>query len=93
VPLREQLQARLTDPRKPRGIRRSLVSVLIAGVAITHGTRLVIGQDKAGKANEITHFKPLLDPLPLQGHHRRRAWGRGPGPGDRAQERPFRPRQ
>jgi len=38
--------------------------------AITHVTGLVIGQDKvakAGKANEITHFKPLLDPLPLQG--------------------------
>jgi predicted transposase YbfD/YdcC len=37
--------------------------------AITHGTGLVIGQDrvaKAGKANEITHFKPLLEPLPLQ---------------------------
>jgi predicted transposase YbfD/YdcC len=36
--------------------------------AITHGTGLVIGQDrvaKAGKANEITHFKPLLEPLPL----------------------------
>jgi predicted transposase YbfD/YdcC len=38
--------------------------------AITHGTGLVIGQDKvarAGKANEITHFKPLLEPLPLRG--------------------------
>ena len=37
--------------------------------AITHVTGLVIGQDKvakAGKANEITHFKPLLEPLPLQ---------------------------
>ncbi len=36
--------------------------------AITHGTGLVIGQDrvaKAGKANEVTHFKPLLEPLPL----------------------------
>jgi hypothetical protein len=30
----------------------------------------VISQDKvanAGKANEITHFRPLLDPLPLGG--------------------------
>jgi predicted transposase YbfD/YdcC len=38
--------------------------------AITHVTGLVIGQDrvaKAGKANEITHFRPLLEPLPLQG--------------------------
>ena len=38
--------------------------------AITHVTGLVIGQDKvakAGKANEITHFRPLLEPLPLAG--------------------------
>jgi predicted transposase YbfD/YdcC len=37
--------------------------------AITHVTGLVIGQDKvakAGKANEVTHFKPLLGPLPLE---------------------------
>ncbi len=36
--------------------------------AVTHVTGLVIGQDKvakAGKANEITHFRPLLEPLPL----------------------------
>ena len=33
--------------------------------AITHVTGLVIGQDrvaKAGKASEVTHFKPLLEP-------------------------------
>jgi len=38
--------------------------------AITHVTGLVTGQDKvakAGKANEITHFRPLLEPLPLAG--------------------------
>jgi predicted transposase YbfD/YdcC len=38
--------------------------------AVTHATGLVIGQDrvaKAGKANEITHFRPLLEPLPLDG--------------------------
>jgi predicted transposase YbfD/YdcC len=38
--------------------------------AITHVTGLVIGQDrvaKAGKANEITHFRPLLEPLSLAG--------------------------
>jgi predicted transposase YbfD/YdcC len=38
--------------------------------AVTHLTGLVIGQDKvakAGKANEVTHFKPLLGPLPLDG--------------------------
>jgi hypothetical protein len=36
--------------------------------AITHGTGLVIGQDKvakAGKAGKVTHFKPLLEPLLL----------------------------
>ena len=37
--------------------------------AVTHVPGLVIAQDKvakAGKANEITHFKPLLAPLPLE---------------------------
>jgi predicted transposase YbfD/YdcC len=36
--------------------------------AVTHVPGLVIAQDrvaKAGKANEITHFRPLLEPLPL----------------------------
>ena len=38
--------------------------------AVTHVTGLVIGRDKvakSGKANEVTHFKPLLEPLPLRG--------------------------
>jgi predicted transposase YbfD/YdcC len=38
--------------------------------AVTHVPGLVIAQDKvakSGKANEITHFKPLLAPLPLDG--------------------------
>ena len=38
--------------------------------AVTHVPGLVIAQDKAaksGKANEITHFRPLLAPLPLDG--------------------------
>jgi len=38
--------------------------------AVTHVPGLVIAQDrvaKSGKANEITHFKPLLAPLPLAG--------------------------
>jgi predicted transposase YbfD/YdcC len=38
--------------------------------AVTHVPGLVIAQDKvakAGKANEISHFKPLLAPLPLAG--------------------------
>jgi predicted transposase YbfD/YdcC len=36
--------------------------------AVTHVPGIVIAQDKvakSGKANEITHFKPLLAPLPL----------------------------
>jgi predicted transposase YbfD/YdcC len=38
--------------------------------AITHVPGLVIAQDrvaKSGKANEVTHFRPLLGPLPLDG--------------------------
>lgn len=38
--------------------------------AVTHVTGLVIGQDKvagSGKANEVTHFRPLPEPLPLAG--------------------------
>ena len=38
--------------------------------AVTHVPGLVIGQDKVaktGKANEVTHFRPLLEPLPLDG--------------------------
>src|ERR1022692_1756697 len=38
--------------------------------AVAHHTGVVISQDrvaKAGKANEITHFRPLLEPLPLTG--------------------------
>jgi predicted transposase YbfD/YdcC len=38
--------------------------------AVTHTPGIVIAQDKvakAGKANEISHFKPLLAPLPLDG--------------------------
>jgi predicted transposase YbfD/YdcC len=38
--------------------------------AVTHAPGIVIAQDKvakSGKANEITHFKPLLAPLPIDG--------------------------
>jgi predicted transposase YbfD/YdcC len=38
--------------------------------AITHHAGAVISQDrvaKNGKANEISHFRPLLEPLPLDG--------------------------
>jgi DDE family transposase len=54
--LRETLQARLTDPRKPRGIRHSLaslVSVLVAGVACGYGSVLAIAQAAAGWDQEM----------------------------------------
>jgi predicted transposase YbfD/YdcC len=38
--------------------------------AITHVPGIVVAQDKvakSGKANEVTHFRPLLEPLPLDG--------------------------
>jgi predicted transposase YbfD/YdcC len=38
--------------------------------AVTHVPGLVIAQDKvakAGQANEVTHVRPLLEPLPLDG--------------------------
>jgi predicted transposase YbfD/YdcC len=38
--------------------------------AVTHTPGIVIAQDKvakSGKANEISHFRPLLAPLPLDG--------------------------
>jgi predicted transposase YbfD/YdcC len=38
--------------------------------AVTHTPGIVIGQDrvaKSGKANETSHFRPLLAPLPLAG--------------------------
>jgi predicted transposase YbfD/YdcC len=54
--LRELLAARLTDPRKPRGIRHSLgslVSVLVAGVACGHGGPLAIAGAAAGWDQEV----------------------------------------
>src|SRR5258708_21305634 len=51
APLREVLEARLTDPRKPRGIRHSLgslVSVLVAGVACGDSSILAIAGAAAG---------------------------------------------
>lgn len=56
--LREVLAARLTDPRKPRGIRHSLislVSVLVAGVACGYSSPLAIaglGSGGAGRARD-----------------------------------------
>jgi predicted transposase YbfD/YdcC len=56
VSLREVLAGRLTDPRRPRGIRHSLpslVSVLVAGVACGHGGPLAIAQAAAGWDQEV----------------------------------------
>ena len=56
VPLREVLEARLTDPRKPRGIRHSLgslVSVLVAGVACGYSSPLAIAGAAAGWDQEV----------------------------------------
>jgi len=55
-PLREMLAAWLADPRKPRGIRHSLaslLSVLVAGVACGHGGPLAIAQAAAGWDQEV----------------------------------------
>src|SRR5215467_10135048 len=54
--LREVLAARLTDPRKPRGIRHSLgslVSVLVAGVACGYSSPLAIAGAAAGWDQEV----------------------------------------
>jgi hypothetical protein len=56
APLREVLAARLTDPRKPRGIRHSLgslVSVLVAGVACGYCSPLAIAGAAAGSDQEV----------------------------------------
>ena len=56
VPLREVLGAWLTDPRKPRGIRHSLgslVSVLVAGVACGYSSPLAIAGAAAGWDQEV----------------------------------------
>jgi hypothetical protein len=54
--LREVLAARLTDPRKPRGIRHSLgslVSVLVAGVACGYSSPLAIAGAAAGWDRDV----------------------------------------
>ena len=56
VSLREVLEGRLTDTRKPRGKRHplpSLVSVLVAGVASGHGGPLAVAQAAAGWDQEV----------------------------------------
>jgi hypothetical protein len=54
--LREVLAARLADPRKPRGIRHSLgslVSVLVAGVACGYSSFLAIAGAAAGWDQDV----------------------------------------
>jgi predicted transposase YbfD/YdcC len=56
VPVREVLESRLTDPRRRRGIRHSLaslVSVLVMGVACGYGSILAIAQAAAGWDQEV----------------------------------------
>jgi hypothetical protein len=56
VSLREPLGGLLTDPRKPRGKRHplpSLVSVVVAGVASGHGGALAVAQAAAGWDQDV----------------------------------------
>ena len=56
APPGEVLGGRLTDPRKPRGIRHSLgslVSVLVAGVACGYSSVLAIAGAAAGRDQEV----------------------------------------
>src|SRR5512132_1717701 len=56
VSLREVLERRITDPRKPRGVRHtlsSLVSVLVAGVACGYSSFLAIAGAAAGWDPEV----------------------------------------
>lgn len=63
-------QAVAVDGKERKGAKsggRKKVHLL---AAVTHVPGLVIAQDrvaKSGKANEISHFRPLLAPLPLGG--------------------------
>lgn len=63
-------QAVAVDGKERKGAKsggRKKVHLL---AAVTHVPGLVIAQDKVakhGKANEISHFRPLLAPLPLGG--------------------------
>jgi DDE_Tnp_1-associated len=51
--LREALEDGLADPRQPRGIRHSLVSVLVAGVACGYSSVLAIAGAAAGWDQEV----------------------------------------
>ncbi len=56
------------DGKERKGAKKGGQKKVHLLAAVTHVPGIVIAQDrvaKAGKANEITHFRPLLDPLPL----------------------------
>jgi predicted transposase YbfD/YdcC len=58
------------DGKERKGAKAGGGTKVHMPAAVTHVPGLVIAQDrvaKSGKANEITHFKPLLAPLPLAG--------------------------
>ena len=67
VPARQGIAV---DGKERRGAKAGQGKKVHLLAAVTHVPGIVIAQDrvaKAGKANEISHFKPLLAPLPLAG--------------------------
>ncbi len=57
------------DGKERRGAKAGGKKKVHLLAAVTHVPGIVIAQDKvakSGKANEVTHFRPLLDPLPLE---------------------------
>jgi predicted transposase YbfD/YdcC len=63
-------QAVAVDGKERKGAKSGGNKKVHLLAAVTHVPGLVIAQDKvakSGKANEITHFKPLLALLPLDG--------------------------
>jgi predicted transposase YbfD/YdcC len=67
APARQAVAVDGKERKLAKAGRKAKVHLL---AAVTHVTGLVIGQDKvakSGKANEVTHFRPLLQPLPLEG--------------------------
>ena len=63
-------QAVAVDGKERKGAKAGGKKKVHLLAAVTHTPGIVIAQDKvakAGKANEISHFRPLLAPLPLAG--------------------------
>ena len=58
------------DGKERKGAKAGQNNKVHLLAAVTHTPGIVIAQDKvakSGKANEISHFRPLLAPLPLDG--------------------------